>query len=1046
LFLAASLLLISFQPSTVLGRSTAPDAPQSVRRHEKAVPGSYIVVLKDEATGRVRALADQLSRAHGGRLVATYERALRGFSVQMNEAAAEALAHNPLVDYVEEDAVVEAASVTQTSAPWGLDRIDQTSLPLSTTYTYTATGAGVHAYIIDSGIRTTHTEFGTRASVSFDNVGDGQNGQDCFGHGTQLAGIVGGSTYGVAKGVQLHAVRVFSCGNTTSLTKVIGGIDWVTANHQSPSVALLSFAVLGSSPSASSLDTAVNSLITSGVTTVIPAGNNNLDAGTRSPARVAAAITVGSVDQFDTRGVVSNFGASLDLFAPGVDIPTAEWFSDTATTTSTGTSMAAAHAAGVAAMYLETHPFFASPADVSQALVNRATTGVVINPGAGSPNRLLHLTEQSQVSNSITATKVDAWDDSATPDGKAEPGQTVTYSVTISNTGAWDATNVVFTDTVDPNTTLLPGAFSGGGPGGTVAINVGTLPPGSSATITFQVTIDNPYMGGSNVSNQGTVTADGGVNVLTDDPAVNGASNPTLTPIHSNSIQVNDARQAEPPSGTSQMLFVLTLSDPAPSGGLNVNYATASGGGNPATGGASCDGVSDYVNASGTLAVTAGSRTGMIPITVCADSNSSETDETLLLNISSPSSGTIADSQATGTITTSNPPGVFSISELRTRGTAGAGDDFVELYNNTTSPLTVSDGTGINDASHGYGVFKMGSDCNATPVLVGVVPNGTVIPARGHYLLRGSAYSLSNYGGTNAAAGDLTMASDIEDDANVAVFSTANVVNISSVNRLDAVGFGSHAGAVCDLMREGSNLAPVGALNIEYSYARKECDLVGGVCNAAGNPKDTNDNSADFMFADTAMTSISGIQQRLGAPGPENLASPIRRDDSGVILPLLDATKSSSAAPNRERFFTPLDPVTSPQGTLVVRRRVQNTTASTLTKLRFRIIELTTGPTPPVGTADLRMITSTAVTISNVTDAATCASTGTPTTTPCTVTAQGVTLETPPNQPQGGGYNSTVSLSIPGGLAPNASMDVNFVLGVVQGGTFRFLVIIEALP
>jgi uncharacterized repeat protein (TIGR01451 family) len=1032
--LVALALTLTLTSSAARRQDNAPD--KSIRRHERSVPDSYIVVLKPEVEGaRVAALAKSLAAAHGGRVAAVYQSALRGFSVQLTAKSAEALAHNPVVDYVEEDAIVEMASTTQTSAPWGLDRIDQTSLPLSTTYTYNATGAGVHAYIIDSGIRTTHQEFGSRASVSFDNVGDTQNGQDCFGHGTQLAGIVGGTTYGVAKGVSLHAVRVFSCTNGSTLTKIIGGIDWVAANHQSPSVALLSFSTSGSS----SLDTAVNSLITSGVTTVVAAGNNNLDAGTRSPARVAAAITVGSVDQFDTRGVISNFGASLDLFAPGVDIPGADWSSDTATINNgTGTSYAAAHAAGVAAMYLETHPFFSTPAQVSQALVDRATTGVVINPGAGSPNRLLHLTEQSQAGTAITATKTDSYFGSPSP---ASPGQLITYSVTISNTDTFDATHVVFNDTVDPNTTIVPGSSSAPNTtvsGDTLTVNVGTIPAGQSVNFTFQVTVDNPYAGGPDVSNQGAVTADGSVNVLTDDPDFTGTTNPTLTPIGSQ-IRVNDARQAEPPSGTSQMLFVVTLTAPAPGGGLTVNYATANGGGNPATGGATCDGVSDYVSASGTLSVTAGSRAATIPVTVCADSNTTETDETFLLNISSPSSGNITDSQAVGTITTANAGGVFTISELRSRGPAGAGDDFVELYNNTTSQLTVA----ASDSSGGYGVYKMGSDCNATPVLVATIPNGTVMPARAHYLVRGSAYSLSNYGGTNAAAGDLTMTSDIEDDRNVAVFSTANVVNISSANRLDAVGFGSNAGGVCDLMREGSNIPPVGALNIEYSYFRKECDFA-GVCTASGYPKDTNNNSVDFMFADTAITNISGVPQKLGAPGPQNLASPLRRDDSGVGLPLLDGTVSSASMPNRERDFTP-NGSTAPNGTLYVRRRVQNSTGSTLTKLRFRVVEFTTGPTTPTGIADLRLVTSPTVTLS-VNDPTTCASTGTPTTAPCTVTAQSTVLETPPTQSQGGGYNSTVTVAIPGGLASGASVDVNFALGVVQGGSFRFLVIIEALP
>jgi hypothetical protein len=418
-----------------------------------------------------------------------------------------------------------------------------------------------------------------------------------------------------------------------------------------------------------------------------------------------------------------------------------------------------------------------------------------------------------------------------------------------------------------------------------------------------------------------------------------------------------------------------------------------------------------------------------------------EGDETLLLNISSPSSGNILDNQATGTIT-ANTPGTFLISEFRTRGSAGANDDFVEFYNNTNSPLTLA----ASDASAGYGVFKMGADCNASPVLIGTIPNGTVIPARGHYLMVGSAYSLANYGGTGAAAGNITLTSDIEDDRNVAVFSTASVDNIASANRLDAAGFNTNSGNVCDLMKEGSALAPVGANSIEYSYFRKECDFVGGVgCVAGGNPKDTNDNSADFLFADTQGTFISGVPQHLGAPGPENLASPIRRDTSGILVPLLDNTTTSSQSPNRVRDLTSNPPV-APNGTLSVRRRLQNTTGATVTRLRFRIVELTTFPSPGGSIADLRAITSSPVVISGITDAATCASTGTPTTVPCQVTVQATTLETPPAQPNGGGYNSTLSVTIPGGLANNASVDVNFTLGVVNPGSFRFYIIVEALP
>jgi hypothetical protein len=446
----------------------------------------------------------------------------------------------------------------------------------------------------------------------------------------------------------------------------------------------------------------------------------------------------------------------------------------------------------------------------------------------------------------------------------------------------------------------------------------------------------------------------------------------------------------------------------------------------------------DYQATNGTVSFSAGQQFKTISVTVCSDADNAEPDETFLVNLTNPQGGVIINTnQATGTIKAANSAGTFLISELRTRGPlpGGAGDDFVEFYNNTNSPLTVT----ASDASGGYGLFKIGADCNATPVLIGTIPNGTIIPARGHYLMVGSAYSLANYGGAGNAAGNLTLSADIEDDHNVAVFSTANVLNISSSNRLDAVGFSGFTTGVCDLLREGNPLAPVGAMNLEYSYFRTLF---------TGNPKETNDNASDFKFADTQGQFIAGIPQALGAPGPENLASPLRRDTSGILLPLLDGTVSSATGPNRIRDTTPAPP-TAPMGTMYIRRRVQNTTGGQVTRLRFRIVDITTFPSPGAGTADLRLLTSTAATIMNVMDTATCASTGTPVTPPCQVTAQVTTLETPPSQPNGGGYNSTVAvgtITLGTPLANNASVDVNFALGVVQLGTFRFKLIIEALP
>jgi hypothetical protein len=577
------------------------------------------------------------------------------------------------------------------------------------------------------------------------------------------------------------------------------------------------------------------------------------------------------------------------------------------------------------------------------------------------------------------------------------------------------------------------------GAGGTVSVQIGTLAPNDSVTITFQVVVDNPFLGAQpQVSNQGTVNyGPGSLSKQTDDPSVAGATDPTVTPINAAKIKINDAKQAEPATGTRDMVFTVALTTPA-GGNVTVDFTTEDEPAGPgkATAGA-CGSGGDYTPTSGQVSFTAGQQVKTINVPICSD-NTAEPDETFLVKLTNPVGAPLLNSQATGTITAANPAGTLLISELRTRGPAGANDDFVELYNNSAAPINVS----------GYGVYKMGSGCAATPVLVATLPNVS-IPQRGHYLLTGSAYSLANYGGTGAAAGDLALTADIEDDANVAVFSTAAVDAISSTNRLDAVGFGLNTGGVCDLMREGSTLAPVGALNIEYSYFRKECDYVQNVgCSASGNPKDTNENATDFLFADTAMTNISGITRRLGAPGPQRLGaptSPIRRDDQGVLVLSIDGTKTQATVPNRDRDFVNAGP-NAPNGTLYVRRRIQNTTASTVTRLRFRIIEMTTGPTPPVGTADFRALTSSPVVLSGIQDAATCASTGTPTTAPCQVTAQATTLETPPAQPNGGGYNSTLSVAIPGGLAPNASINVNFALGVVQGGSFRFYVIVEALP
>ena len=348
----------------------------------EVVPGRYIVVLRS-GRGAASASARDVVSASGGRVHASFDAALRGFAATLSADEVTRLRHDPAVLYVEQDAVIRAAG-KQEDAPWGLDRIDQRDLGLNGTYGWSPTGVGVRAYVIDSGIRTSHEDFGGRASSGFDAV-DGGDADDCNGHGTHVAATLGGATYGVAKAVTLVAVRVLDCWGTGTTSSVIAGVDWVTANHVAPAVANLSV----SGAASTALDAAIGNAIAAGVTVVVAAGNEARDACGYSPARVSAAITVGATTEADARWALSNTGACLDLFAPGADVLSAAHTGDAAALTMSGTSMATPHVAGTAALYLQQNPA-ATPATVTSALLSSATRDRLTGTGAGSPNLLAY--------------------------------------------------------------------------------------------------------------------------------------------------------------------------------------------------------------------------------------------------------------------------------------------------------------------------------------------------------------------------------------------------------------------------------------------------------------------------------------------------------------------------------------------------------------------------------------------------------------------------------------------------------------------------------
>jgi hypothetical protein len=488
----------------------------------------------------------------------------------------------------------------------------------------------------------------------------------------------------------------------------------------------------------------------------------------------------------------------------------------------------------------------------------------------------------------------------------------------------------------------------------------------------------------------------------------------------------------------------------------------------------------------GTLTWNSGDATPKnISITVKGDT-AFEPDETVNFALNNPQGGTALGTPNTAVLTITNDDapvsaGQIIISEFRLRGPNpnGAQNEFIEIYNNTNSPHAV----GATDASAGYGVVA------SDGVLRCTIPNGTVIPARGHFLCVNSiGYSLGTYPGGNApvpgdidtpgdvqtpgdkvlrkpegkpreipgppntpnATGDATYTTDIPDNAGIALFSSTTTFTLP--NRLDAVGSTSEANT---LYKEGTGYPALSGATylggIDYAFVRDQCGKGGsmtilGPCPTGPKPKDTDNNAADFIFVDTNGTS-AGAGQRLGAPGPENVTAPIERTAS-FTAPNIDGTVAASSPPNRVRDFTSDVPNNSTFGTIEFRKRVVNNTGGSITRLRYRIVDYTTFSVPS-GFADLRARTSTLVVVSGINDSTTCFASNGSATTPCTINVQGTTLEQPPSQPNGGGYNSTLSsgtITLGTPLANGASVNVRFLLGIQQTGTYKFFIVVEALP
>ncbi|WP_349926596.1 S8 family serine peptidase [Acinetobacter sp. A1-4-2] len=477
-------------PSTTTANSSPTVLAPTLTSTTTASPikNQYIVVLQTGSDLPAQSAA-AIAKQHGGQVLFTYNRAIRGFAVRIPEQATSAfltaMQKNPQVSYVEEDTLMQANTITQSNPVWGLDRIDQHNLPLSKSFSYNKTGSAVNAYIVDTGILASHQEFNGRVQTGYSAIADNNGTNDCNGHGTHVAGTVGGSTYGIAKNVGLVPVRVLDCAGSGAMSGVIAGLDWIIQNGRKPAVVNMS---LGGS-AYSTLDTAIDNLFNNGYVPVVAAGNANTDACTSSPARAGKAITVAATDSTDTRASYSNYGSCVDLFAPGSQITSAWIGSNSSAATASGTSMASPHVAGVVATMLENNST-ATPQSITDQLLNQSTINLIQNP-MGSPNRLLYNLIDTQ-----TITPV--------PSIIAHISKINATTLRYRN-GTWRAN--VSISVVDSNNLAVPnatvtGSFSVGGSNlncttnslGQCQINSGTI---KSAT---QTTFNVNNIGGSNLT------------------------------------------------------------------------------------------------------------------------------------------------------------------------------------------------------------------------------------------------------------------------------------------------------------------------------------------------------------------------------------------------------------------------------------------------------------------------------------------------------------------------------------------------------------------